>query len=244
MAVPVSEYLVTFRPLCVNGRGRSAIRAHGFPPFIDASCRREPDLQSRFPSITSICRTSHFAPRLRTGDRVAYMTVIGKWLADRTLHWRLVALLEVERILPTHQDADTWYRSQGEAPPSNCLVPTNPPLPLDQTALWVDKQVRTLALTNPGAALRAWDREYARRAQSEPAFVVCKTICSDLYSPPKITRADLEAVFGGIPGTRTPREYVAGEVSRLVRRVCSRRTASTDPSAAFTPPAAGASSDP
>jgi hypothetical protein len=45
-----------------------------YPPFIDASCRREPDLESRYPSITALCREGHFAPHLHEGDVVAYMT--------------------------------------------------------------------------------------------------------------------------------------------------------------------------
>ena len=73
-------FLATFRPLIHSPGGRDAARRYGLPPFIDGSCRREPDLESPFPSITATCRAGKFAPRLVVGDRVAYLTVKGQEL--------------------------------------------------------------------------------------------------------------------------------------------------------------------
>lgn len=215
----MTEYLVTFRPLSVNGRGRKAISKHGYPAFIDASCRREPDLEARFPTISSICRGATFAPRLRVGDRVAYMSVKGPWLG-RPDHWRLVAWLEVREVFSSHALAAAWHANNNLPVPSNCVVPSNPPLSIDRTALWVPKSIRLLAATNPRRALRAWDAGYRARATGHPAFVVCDLLCKELDAPPEVTDADLVAAFGSVPVTRTPRGYTAGEVSRLVRRVC------------------------
>ena len=36
-------FLATFRPLIHSPGGRDAARRYGLPPFIDGSCRREPD---------------------------------------------------------------------------------------------------------------------------------------------------------------------------------------------------------
>ena len=70
--------LNSFRPLCGTILGVEAISKYKFPPFIDASCRREPDFQNPFPSISALCRQGQFAPHLRKDDIVVYMTVGGK----------------------------------------------------------------------------------------------------------------------------------------------------------------------
>jgi hypothetical protein len=68
-------FLATFHPLIRTSRGRKAVQEYRLPPFIDGSCRREPDFESPFPSITAICRAGNFAPRLRVDDQVVYLTV-------------------------------------------------------------------------------------------------------------------------------------------------------------------------
>jgi hypothetical protein len=85
------RFLATYRPLVKSRAGREAIRQHALLPFIDGSCRREPDFESRFPSIAAICRAGTFAPRLLVGDRIAYLTVKGKYVGAREFGWRLVA---------------------------------------------------------------------------------------------------------------------------------------------------------
>jgi hypothetical protein len=88
-------YLATFRPLVQRSAGRRAVQRYGLPPFIDGSCRREPDFESRYPSISATCRAGHFAPRLTVGDRIAYLTVKGRWLNCAEPHRRLIAVLRV-----------------------------------------------------------------------------------------------------------------------------------------------------
>src|SRR5689334_13753800 len=93
-------YLTTYRPLCGTPFGRDAATRHGLPPFIDGSCRREPDFQSRFPTITALCRAGKFAPRLQVHDHVAYITAGS---------WHLTAILEVIKKLTSHAAAAEWF---------------------------------------------------------------------------------------------------------------------------------------
>ena len=115
-----SHYLCTFHPLVENVAGREAIRGHGLPPFIDGSCRREPDLQASAPSISALCRRRNFVPRLFAGDRVAYVSVKGTYAGNTG--WPLVALLTVEERFESHKKAADWYVERGLALPSNCML--------------------------------------------------------------------------------------------------------------------------
>jgi hypothetical protein len=127
------SFLATFRPIVHTSSGRTAAVHFALPPFIDRSCRREPDLQSPFPSITATCRAGSFAPRLRVGDRIAYLTAKGRYLGETSAGWRVVAVLHVIERLLSHPDAAAWYRARDLPLPSNCLVDGNPPKPLEQT---------------------------------------------------------------------------------------------------------------
>ena len=68
-------YLNSFRPLTRTAAGRAAVQGYGIRPFVDGSCRREPDLESDFPSITALCRFRSFAPRLQENEIAVYLTV-------------------------------------------------------------------------------------------------------------------------------------------------------------------------
>src|SRR5262245_28127631 len=103
--MPQRCFLATFRPLIQTSDGRYAAKSNGLAPFIDGSCRREPDFESPFPSITATCRSGKFAPRLQVADRVAYLTVKGKYFNDRQPGWRLVAVLRVIERFETHTAA-------------------------------------------------------------------------------------------------------------------------------------------
>jgi hypothetical protein len=100
--------------------------------LLDGSCRREPDPQNEYRTISALCRARMFAPRLRVGDGVAYITKIGNYGEDVRPHWRLTALLRVDHLFTTHAHAADWYRAKGLPVPRNCIVPGNPPVPLDQ----------------------------------------------------------------------------------------------------------------
>ncbi len=128
------NYLVTYRPLVRNGRGKAAVKQYGLAPYVDDSCRREPDLEAVFPSISGLCRGTWFAPRLSVSDVVVYLTVKGSYPGHPAAHWRLTAILKVVKKFESHGDAAAWYRARALELPRNCMVPENPLLPMDQTA--------------------------------------------------------------------------------------------------------------
>jgi hypothetical protein len=49
-------YVTTYRPICATAEGRRAVDEHQLAPFIDASCRREPDFEAAYPTISALCR--------------------------------------------------------------------------------------------------------------------------------------------------------------------------------------------
>jgi hypothetical protein len=185
------EYLCSFRPLAASQHGQQAMAAFNLPPFIDASCRREPDLESAFPSISALCRGPYFAPNLHVGDSVVYITVKGEYPGVVGRHWRLVAILTIVQSFTSHDDGAGWYRSQGLPLPSNCMVFGNPPQPLERTDYFEDN-------------LQRWDAMYRIRARDHGIFHVCRTEFCELYQPPTLTDALMRDIFGRIPSTHTP----------------------------------------
>jgi hypothetical protein len=199
----MSLYLVTYKPLCGTADGREAIRRYGHAPFVDASCRREPDLEAEPASISALCRAWAFAPRLREGDVAVYLTKLGKYPGMSTAAWRLVAVLQVMKRCESHEEAADWYARRNLPLPSDCLVVGNDPLPLDHTSEW-------------NRELRDWDVGYQARVDKYPTFLICKKLYVELSQPKTVTRADLEEVFGRIPATRTPAVQNPNEVRKLL----------------------------
>jgi len=183
-------YLSTYTPLIHNRFGRQACQDHGHPPFVDASCRREPDLESPFPSISALCRAQMFAPRLHEGDQVIYMTKKGS-AAKGMRH--LVAALEVLHRFNTHKEAQAWYLERGLPLPGNCLVRGNLPLSVDHTDRFTQD-------------VRRWDLGYQARVRAHGTFLVCRALALELHKPRAITDDQLKSIFGrdDVPGTRTP----------------------------------------
>ena len=198
-------FLATYRPLCRTATGRNAVKQFALPPYIDGSCRREPDLQSEYPTISALCRARMFAPRLRVGDRVAYITKIGRYGHHQDRHWRLTALLRVERRFDSHDDAADWYRAKGLPLPRNCMVSGNPPVPLDQTdgRLSAEIRARTTGM-NPEQIIRVWDRTYFERAKKHAMMLACTILFRELEEPPPVFQSDWEEWVGRVPTTQTP----------------------------------------
>lgn len=197
------DYLCSYRPLAGSAPGRKAVLGNGLPPFIDGSCRREPDFQIAMPSISALCRGRNFAPRLCPGDRVAYITVKGKYLGN----WnrRLVALMTIEQRFTSYEQAAEWYRSIGSTMPSNCIVP-DPPRPYEQTNKDPPKEVkqRIDVENNPAQAIRLWDNGYRARARNYPVFLACRADFLELWHPPVLNGEDISAIFGRCPCTQNP----------------------------------------
>lgn len=197
-------FLATYRPLCRTATGRENISRKGLAPYVDGSCRREPDLEAEHPTITALCRKRAFAPRLKVGDRVVYVTKLGKY-GDGPDHWRLTAMLRVIERFDTHASAASWFRSQGESLPRNVMVDGNPPLPWEQTDGEISRNLRLRSAgRSPEQVVRMWDAGYAERAREYGVVLVCDVEYRDLATPPAIHREDWNAWHGRIPGTRNP----------------------------------------
>ena len=186
----MTSFITTYQPLIIRRAGRNVARKFGLPPFIDGSCRREPDLEAQFPSITALCRGANFAPRLHVGDTIAYLTVKASYPGHSEAHRRLTAVLHVEKRFESHQDAAEWYRAAGMKVPSNCCVPGNKPIPFKQTVQYKDPC--------------AWDSEYQQKARKWPVFIVSRARYLNVSQPPIVTDDMLVEVFGEVPVTRTP----------------------------------------
>jgi hypothetical protein len=206
--------LNSFRPLCSNQLGIIAINNYHFPPFIDGSCRREPDFQNTFPSITSLCRKSRFAPHLKKDDIIVYMTVRGKFPPFKKGH-HLVAILQVNKVFKNHKDGFKWYSKKKLPIPSNCLVQNNLPYMFDQTIgnLNSKKLEKRYLLFSPQkqliygrARLKNWDNNYWKISTQWPCFIKTTSIYLNYCDPPQITRNDFNRIFGKIPNTQTPKK--------------------------------------
>jgi hypothetical protein len=172
------------------------------PPFIDGSCRREPDFESAFPSISALCRGANFAPRLQRNDTAVYITTKGRWLGYPEPHWRLVAVLRARERFESHEDAARWYRDQGLPLPSNCWVDGNSPIPYERTV--------------QDSPRETWDRGYRVRARRWPIFLATDALFLELWQPPIVTEARMVEIFGRIPTTLTPPAIPNAAVARLL----------------------------
>lgn len=196
-------FVNTYRPLVHNRAGRAAVQRYGLPPFVDASCRREPDLEADFPSIAALCRLWKFAPRLHEHHIAVYLTVKGMYAGCAERHWRLTAILQVIKRFENHEDAAKWYRTEGLPLPSNCMVEGNAPVALDKTDGF-------------HSSLEAWDRHYRMKARDCPLFLVCRPVFRELNNPPVVTEAMMIRSFGYTPQTRTPPALPVEPVQRLL----------------------------
>jgi hypothetical protein len=213
----IKKYLKTirlnsFHPLCETAIGQNAIREFGFPPFIDASCRREPDLENPYPSITALCRQYLFAPHLFPNDIIVYITTKGKWLTDFE-HYRLVAILEVIDRKETHLQAKSWFTSKGLPVPSNCMVEDNPPHSFLETGGNYDKQTDIKRfLTYPREKqvlvgekkIDKWNAEYLARSRKWGCFIITQPVFVNVTDPPILTEDALFTIFNKKINTRNP----------------------------------------
>jgi hypothetical protein len=204
--------LNSFHPLCETKIGQNAIKEFNFPPFIDASCRREPDFQNANPSITALCRQDLFAPNLYPNDIVVYITVKGKWFQPFD-HYRLISILEVIDRKETHNQAKSWYTSKGLTIPSNCMVDDNPPHPFNETASNYEKQKdikRFLSYSLEKQKLigdkkvEKWNEEYFAKSKKWGCFIITKPVYINLTDPPILTDEAIFQIFKKKVNTRNP----------------------------------------
>jgi len=217
--MPGRSFLASYHPLVETRAGRMAIRDHGLPPFIDGSCRREPDFESSYPSISATCRAGKFAPRLQEGDRVAYLTVKRKYPDALEPVRYLVAVLRVIKRFGSHIEAAAWYLQRGQPIPSNCFVDGNSPKEFHLTNGKIpdEDRERLKGDVDPPKVIRVWDRSYRSRITTWPVFLATEADLLDLNRPPCLSDDQLRAIFGGkIPCTENPARIAARQMDRLV----------------------------
>ena len=217
--------LNSFRPLCMTEIGLKAIDDYKLPPFIDGSCRREPDFENEFPSITSLCRQGKFAPHLCPNDIVVYITVQGKWFEDFD-HYRLIAILVVKDKKDNHSQAASWYQRNNNLIPSNCMVPDNPPFAFDMTMGNFPskkeienflKHVKEKQKRIGQRRIDLWNDEYLKKSKKWGDFVITKTIFKNVHTPPLLTLDEMSRIFGKTPNTRNPNKISKEQFRELAK---------------------------
>lgn len=197
----MSIYLVSYKPLCNEKQGKEAIEENGQYNFVDHSFRREPELESEYPGISSICRGRNFAPRLEEDDVIVYITVKGKHIKGiNEKHWCITAILRVMKKCNSHDEASKWYLNQGLKIPSNCIVDGSNPLPNEYTAL---------------SYSRADEEKYRKNVTQYPQYLICEAEYKELKFPHKINDNDMKSIFNRIPPTQTPTTITLDELDKL-----------------------------
>lgn len=198
----MSNYLCSYHPLRMTRTGRQAVSDYGMLPYVDGSCRREPDFENQHPSITAICRGRLFAPRLSPNDRIIYITCKDKHGLNYR-HWRLVGALEVLQR-STHQGAYDWYMENGLQVPSNCMAIKDGFLPMHLTS-------------GNKLTIRQWNHHYLVRARNHDVFLRCRHVTDPrLIEPPILTEEDFYRLIGGDPFTRVPQPITDDQFDAFV----------------------------
>ena len=217
--------LNSFRPLCSTTLGLEAIEKYNLPPFIDASCRREPDFQNSYPSISALCRQGRFAPHLRKDDIIVYMTTGGQLQPYKQGH-HLVAILQVEEVYKTHEMGKSGYLDANLSIPSNCMVIENPPNDFDKTAGNFERisQLKTFLsrteeqrLEIGRRLLKSWDENYLQRSINFGCFVKTKPLYLNFDNPTQILYSDFDFIFGKVPNTQTPNKLTEKQFIELAK---------------------------
>tara|TARA_R110002072_G_scaffold75624_1_gene177865 strand:+ start:8560 stop:9213 length:654 start_codon:yes stop_codon:yes gene_type:complete len=198
----MNVYLNTFIPLAVNKFGRKNANAHNLPPFIDGSCRREPDFQNPFPAISQLCRPKKLVPRLSIGDYVIYITKQGRY-GKPSVHWNFIAILEVVDFAQDHKQAEAYYLNNKLPISQNIICNQTSPFSLNKTHGWCGFNPDNLT---PEKIIVQWNEVYVERAKANEKTAITKVWQNHLYlhNPPMITHQKMKEVFGRIPGTQNP----------------------------------------
>jgi hypothetical protein len=150
-------------------------------------------------------------------DRVAYLTVRGRYLGDSQSGWRLVAVLRIAERFDSHMEAAAWYKRQSLHLPSNCFVDGNPPKPLELTNGDPPKEVKEREEHDPVRVIRLWDATYRQRISKWPVFLATKPDFLELIQPPQLTETQMSSIFGRVPSTLNPPVISSQQLEDLVR---------------------------
>lgn len=207
----MSVFLNSFVPLCSTKKGRKSIETFGLSPFVDGSCRREPDFEKERPAITCLCRTNKLVPRLKTGDLVIYMTNKRKYYNGKPERF-LIAILEVEEIVASHEQAMEWYSSNDFELSQNIICDATNPLDSEYTHHITDHKDET-----GKPKIRRWDADYRHRSKNYPVVAICSIWKNslNLVNPKLLADEDMDAVFKRKTGTQTPPKLKVEEWDRF-----------------------------
>lgn len=203
----MNYWINTYHPLAASPAGPWTNFQPPLPPYVDASCRREPDLEAQRPAITSLCRTAAVR-RLRCDDIVAYFTVKRSYEGSAAPHRRLTAVLRVVAEERSHASAARWYEQNGFPLPRNIMVPGNGPLPLAQTEGGYRDHDGEIVLprssTDEARVLQHWDKLYQQRRYDVGAVRVCEPIYVNVSEGYPFRDQTVDEVFGkaGFPNTQ------------------------------------------
>jgi len=211
----MAVYLTTFIPICYNGNGRNNAIAHGLPPFIDGSCRREPDFQNPFPAITQLCRPGKLVTRLLVGDLVIYLTKVGNYGIPPT-HWNFIGILEILNLQINHSSAANYYLANNIPVSQNVICNHTTPFPLGMTHGLCGFAHGNL---NSNRIISLWNNIYISRANSYSKVAITNVWEGHLHlnNPPQIIHTMMIDIFGRIPGTQNPPKLTDVEWSAFRR---------------------------
>lgn len=114
----MKSWIVQYRPAITYAHRDSR------KPFCDSSNPQEPTFDQPYVGISSMCRGEIFAPRLKEGDYVTYITTRVKRLDNKRF---ITALLRVLKVFDTHAIANYWFVENNLPAPMNCCPQTNNP---------------------------------------------------------------------------------------------------------------------
>lgn len=217
------HFLCSYRPIIRTKQGRQAVEKYGFKKYVDGSCRREPDFENPYPSITALCRSTRFVPRLYVGNKVVYITKKGNYEGLKESHWRITAVLQVKLRFNSHLEASDWYKTENIELPRNCMITGNEPLELDKTDGEVGANLKQKRQRfGDVKTAKLWDAGYQERADKCGVFLVCDALFLNLTNPPILTHEEMTNVFGKIPGTQNPPKISEIEFSELTKIIHSK----------------------
>lgn len=198
------HYLCSYRPLVNTSQGRTAVERFSLPPFVEGSCRREPDFEAEFPTISALSRFKTSASQLQVGDIVIYLTSKAKYGSYTFSHWRLVAILKITKRFESHRDVAAWHQERGMALPRNCMAKGNSPLPYEMTHGVLPRALKVQRHDLSSLELvRKWDLKYRCRAWECGTFLLTKPLFLELSDPPIITEGIMQQVFNRLPGMQS-----------------------------------------
>ena len=220
----MNYWINTYPPLAASPAGPWTTFQPPLSPYVDASCRREPDLEAQRPAITGLCRAAA-VKRLRCEDVVAYFTVKRSCYGEAAWHRRLTAVLRVVAEERSHASAARWYEQHGFPLPRNIMVPGNGPLPLAQTeGGYRDEDgeiVLPKSLQDEARVLQHWEKLYQQRRYDVGAVRICEPIYVNVREGHPFRDHDVEKVFGkaGFPNTQWRFAPCSVEITRTILRL-------------------------